>query len=159
LATFDSVGAAAWAAVWATVCTVPPTRLPAPPSAPETVLSVPPTRPLAAEVSRYSTTKVVTAHDTSPCRPAAPGSGLPDSRPAIRPPASAAIRPEATNHRPAPSEAVAASGAVPAVPPAAARPTPTPTRLTITWVTSAVTTPAKMAPHDTSLSRTARVSA
>ena len=48
LAIFDSDGAAAWAAV----CTVPPTRLPAPPSAPDTVLSVPPTRPLAAEVSR-----------------------------------------------------------------------------------------------------------
>jgi hypothetical protein len=31
---------------------VPPTRLPAPPSAPETVLRVPPTRPLAAEVMR-----------------------------------------------------------------------------------------------------------
>src|SRR5204863_243867 len=101
---------------------------------------------------------VVTAQETSPCRAAAPGRVLPESRPAMTPPASEATRPEATNQSPAPIDTVEAEGLSAAVVPTEASPTPTPTRLTITWVTSAVTAPAKIAPQETWLSRTARVS-
>ncbi|GJE45318.1 hypothetical protein AEGHOMDF_4512 [Methylobacterium soli] len=57
--------------------------------------------------------------------------------------------PETTHHKPAPSERVEAAGLSAACVPTLASPTPTPTMLRMSCVTSAVTAPAKIAPQET----------
>ncbi|GJD75971.1 hypothetical protein CFIICLFH_4218 [Methylobacterium goesingense] len=77
----------------------------------------------------------------------------------MNPPASEATTPEATNQTPALSDSVEAAGLSAATGPTLDRPTPTPTMFRITCVTSAVTAPAKIAPHETWFRSTVRVSA
>ncbi len=55
-------------------------------------------------------TRVVSAQAVNPCQPAVDSLGLPESRPAAKPPASAAKMPEIVHHTAAPMERPLAEG-------------------------------------------------
>src|SRR5687767_7268723 len=66
--------------------------------------------------------------------------------------------PDNAHQMPAPIENDVAEGLLLVSGSTLAAPIPTPTRLRISWATSATTTPAKTAPHEIRLIRTVRIS-
>src|SRR3954468_2809864 len=99
-------------------------------------------------------TSVVTHQATKPCHRAVLTLAAPHSRPATTPPQNEAMMPDSVHQRPAPMEKVLASGFSAGLAALnAAAPMPRPSRLSRSWITRAVTTPATIAPHDARLER------
>src|SRR3954468_17547615 len=99
-------------------------------------------------------TSVVTHQATKPCQRAVLTLVTPHSLPATTPPQKEAMMPDSVHQRPAPMEKVLASGfSAELAALNAAAPMPMPSRLSRSWTTNAVTTPATMAPQDARLER------
>src|SRR3954447_20187872 len=91
---------------------------------------------------------VLTAHVVSPCQLAVDSFGVPASRPAAYPPASAARMPATANHIAAPNENEEAEGVSPVDGSRVAAPIPMPSMLRSNCVTSVITTPASTAAQE-----------